>query len=137
MNMYAAVLQGVILDAVIASPDVESVWPDNEFFAAVAPHPGPQPPGQLPPPPGNVSEKNAPWHLARISQRKQLAPKAVATYTYNATAGLGVDIYVLDSGVYVAHAEFGGRAKMGALFGGHSVSHDRNPTLPWVASSKH
>lgn len=37
------------------------------------------------------------------------------TYTWNDTSvlGEGVDIYVIDSGIYLEHDEFGGRAVLG------------------------
>lgn len=40
------------------------------------------------------------------------------TYTYDANPGAGADIYILDTGIYTQHSEFGGRAKWGATFGG-------------------
>ncbi|QRW26258.1 cuticle-degrading protease [Rhizoctonia solani] len=33
--------------------------------------------------------------------------------------GTGVDIYQIDTGIYTAHTQFGGRAKWGATFGGY------------------
>jgi cerevisin len=42
---------------------------------------------------------NAPWGLERISSRTSIADKdpytATFTYTYDSTAGKGVDVYVL------------------------------------------
>ncbi|WP_440901253.1 S8 family peptidase [Actinosynnema sp.] len=46
------------------------------------------------------------WGLDRIDQRYLPLDNS---YTYTST-GLGVDVYVIDSGVRVAHPEFGGRA---------------------------
>ncbi|KAG6848130.1 hypothetical protein H0H93_003112 [Arthromyces matolae] len=39
-------------------------------------------------------------------------------FTFEATAGSGVDIYVV--GIYTNHIEFGGRARWGATFGGYA-----------------
>ncbi|KAF9276570.1 hypothetical protein BGZ74_003595, partial [Mortierella antarctica] len=53
------------------------------------------------------------WGLTRVSQRRlQLSEP----YTYNDAAGRGVTAYVIDTGVYVEHLEFGGRASWGANF---------------------
>lgn len=48
----------------------------------------------------------APWHLDRIDQR--LLPLN-NTYVYSST-GLGVEVYVLDTGLWYTHNEFQGRA---------------------------
>ncbi|KAI5803600.1 uncleaved alkaline protease [Peziza echinospora] len=49
------------------------------------------------------------WGLARISHRATGA----TTYVYDSTAGQGIYAYILDTGVYAAHSEFGGRASAG------------------------
>jgi subtilisin family serine protease len=49
-----------------------------------------------------------PWGLDRIDQRGLPLSNS---YTYSAP-GTGVNAYVIDSGVYTAHTEFGGRAKV-------------------------
>jgi subtilisin family serine protease len=55
------------------------------------------------------------WHLDRIDQR----PTALdGLYTYSAT-GLGVTVYVIDTGVFTDHPEFAaipGRVSVGAVF---------------------
>ncbi|ORY07885.1 subtilisin-like protein, partial [Basidiobolus meristosporus CBS 931.73] len=53
------------------------------------------------------------WGLPRISHRKR---SLHLPYIYNSKAGSGVDVYVLDSGVNVAHLDFQGRARLGANF---------------------
>ncbi|KAG8694854.1 subtilisin-like serine protease [Ceratobasidium sp. 395] len=35
------------------------------------------------------------------------------------TGGTGVDVYQIDTGIYTAHTQFGGRAKWGTTFGGY------------------
>jgi serine protease len=57
----------------------------------------------------NGTQSNATWGLDRIDQRDR---PLNATYTY-ATTGNGVRIYILDTGVRLAHAEFTGRITSG------------------------
>jgi subtilisin family serine protease len=47
-----------------------------------------------------------PWGLDRIDQR---AAPLSRTYTYT-SAGAGVHAYIIDTGIWTAHADFGGRA---------------------------
>ena len=49
-----------------------------------------------------------PWGLDRIDQR---SAKLSKTYTYK-SSGKGVNAYVVDTGIDVGHAEFGGRASI-------------------------
>ncbi|PPQ92426.1 hypothetical protein CVT25_008647 [Psilocybe cyanescens] len=73
-----------------------------------------------------VTQTNAPWGLQRISQDAKLTSTSTTaltyTYKYDSTAGAGVDIYVVDTGIYTAHSDFGGRASWGASFGGYANS---------------
>jgi len=66
------------------------------------------------------TQTNATWGLARITQADKLQeqnPDALDfEYSYDKYGGEGVDIYVIDSGVYLDHVEFGGRAVWGATF---------------------
>ncbi|KAJ3538910.1 hypothetical protein NMY22_g4972 [Coprinellus aureogranulatus] len=53
-----------------------------------------------------VSTSGEPWGLARISSEHRLAGPDTAliyTYTYDARAGQGVDIYIIDTGVRITH----------------------------------
>jgi subtilisin family serine protease/chitodextrinase len=54
-------------------------------------------------------QSDATWGLDRIDQRD--LPLS-GTYAYNAT-GLGVHAYIIDTGIWYTHAEFGGRASLG------------------------
>ena len=59
----------------------------------------------------------APRHLARLSRRKRLLPIRKYPYVYNNDfAGKKVNAYVIDSGVYIGHPEFQGRARTGRDF---------------------
>jgi len=53
-------------------------------------------------------QPNATWGLDRIDQRD--LPLS-GSYAYNAT-GLGVHAYIIDTGIWYSHAEFGGRASL-------------------------
>jgi len=54
----------------------------------------------------NATQTGATWGIDRIDQR--FLPLST-TYTYNAT-GAGVNAYIIDTGIRITHAEFGGRA---------------------------
>ncbi|KAF9948444.1 hypothetical protein BGZ72_009649 [Mortierella alpina] len=70
------------------------------------------------------SQTSAPsWGLPRVSQR-ELDIKA--DYLYNHAAGEGVTAYVIDTGVYIDHEEFEGRATWGANFITGSEDTDEN-----------
>ena len=61
-------------------------------------------------------QSNAPWGLRRLSNR-QLFNKTTgeeeSKYIYPETAGEGVDVYVIDTGINVRHKDFEGRAHWG------------------------
>ncbi|MFJ9523711.1 S8 family serine peptidase [Kitasatospora sp. NPDC101801] len=50
------------------------------------------------------------WGLDRIDQRR---PPMTDRFDYPTTAGKGVTVYVVDTGVRISHEEFGGRASYG------------------------
>ncbi|CCH46072.1 putative secreted protein [Wickerhamomyces ciferrii] len=55
-------------------------------------------------------QENAPKHLARLSQRQPLKPdQKHYDFVFDPTGGIGVDIYVLDSGINSQHKEFSKR----------------------------
>ncbi|CAA7263101.1 unnamed protein product [Cyclocybe aegerita] len=68
-------------------------------------------------------QEDAPWGLSRLSS---LTPPAIQnadllnfTYIYDAAAGEGVDIYIVDTGVYVHHGDFEDRARWGIAVGSY------------------
>lgn len=61
----------------------------------------------------SVTEKNAPWGLARISHRDGLSFGNFNKYLYTEEGGEGVDVYIIDTGTNVAHVDFEGRASWG------------------------
>ncbi|TGJ83695.1 hypothetical protein E0Z10_g5064 [Xylaria hypoxylon] len=66
-------------------------------------------------------ESDSPWGLARISSRE---PNA-SSYAYDDSAGEGTYTYIIDSGIFVDHPEFEGRASWGPSF----VANDAKPTV--------
>lgn len=56
------------------------------------------------------------YGLAISSQKNKLGSMSQGTYYYKNPAGKGVTVYVIDTGIYAGHDEFGGRAKMVANF---------------------
>lgn len=67
-----------------------------------------------------ATQNDATWGLSRISSAARLANQNAAArnfqFTFDDSAGEGVDIYVVDTGVLTTHNQFGGRAKAGPAF---------------------
>ncbi|KAJ3082748.1 Secreted subtilisin-like serine protease sub9, partial [Quaeritorhiza haematococci] len=70
-----------------------------------------------------VDQVNPPWGLDRISHRGK---GTTGLYIYPDNAGENVDIYILDTGVNVAHEDFGGRARWGTVLTEDTTPIDRN-----------
>jgi subtilisin family serine protease len=51
--------------------------------------------------------------LDRISERSLFID---SVYNYPSSSGSGVDAYIVDTGIYTAHTEFGGRARFGVNY---------------------
>ncbi|KAG6856388.1 hypothetical protein H0H87_005006 [Tephrocybe sp. NHM501043] len=71
-------------------------------------------------------QKGAPWGLARISHRPRLTFSTFTKYEYDSDGGEGVDVYVVDTGINVAHEEFEGRASWGKTIPLNDVDEDGN-----------
>ncbi|KAG6886928.1 hypothetical protein C0995_003180 [Termitomyces sp. Mi166 len=101
-----------------ANPNVEGIYEDGVGHLNAAPE-WPKP---------AIHSKyvnirtNATWGLARMSSQVKLKyTNATSTdfkFYYDPKAGQGSDIYIIDTGVYVEHADFGGRARWGPTFHG-------------------
>ncbi|KAM5536221.1 hypothetical protein V8D89_010120 [Ganoderma adspersum] len=105
VNGFAGTFNSDALNALRASPDVESIAEDGVVTIV-------------------ATQTNATWGLQRISQVANLTDQNTGdltfTYTYDDSAGEGVDIYVVDTGIFTNHSEFQGRAVWGATFGGYA-----------------
>ncbi|KAJ3508472.1 hypothetical protein NLJ89_g5739 [Agrocybe chaxingu] len=108
MGGFAAHLSADQLHAVRASDKIESICEDGIMKIGGA----------------TVTQTDAPWGLQRISQKAKLSSTSASAlnykYTYDSSGGEGVDVYVVDTGINIAHVDFGGRASWGATFGGYA-----------------
>ncbi|CAH1763887.1 1424_t:CDS:2 [Entrophospora sp. SA101] len=64
-------------------------------------------------PSNGITEKTLLPNLDRIDQSKLPLD---GSYTFPASAGKGVNVYVIDTGINIKHVEFGDRAKVGGRF---------------------
>lgn len=96
---YAGHFDDSVLDQIRSHPDVEYVERDQIVRALKEPEP--------------VTEKNAPWGLARVSHRDSLSFGTFNKYVYAEDGGEGVDAYVIDTGTNYEHVDFEGRAHWG------------------------
>ncbi|KAJ7025899.1 serine-type endopeptidase [Mycena alexandri] len=71
-------------------------------------------------------QKSAPWGLARVSHREKLRFATFTLYEYEDQGGKGVDVYVIDTGINIAHQEFQGRASWGKTIPDNDVDEDGN-----------
>ncbi|KAK9459191.1 peptidase S8/S53 domain-containing protein [Lipomyces oligophaga] len=94
-------------------PEVESASPDIQLHALDAT--------------SIVTQDHAPRHLARLAQHAKLSASVTLgaetnfNFSYNSTAGEGVDAYVIDTGIYIAHPDLEGRAVHGQDFTGEGT----------------
>lgn len=63
------------------------------------------------------------WGLDRIDQKSNTLNEK---YYYPVTMGVGVDVYIIDTGVEVDHKEFSGRVRWGGNFAGDGKDTDCN-----------
>jgi len=59
------------------------------------------------------SQNDADWGLDRISED---GIDLDGRFVYTSSAGEGIDAYIVDTGIYIKHNDFGGRAKWGANY---------------------
>ncbi|KAM7213734.1 Peptidase S8/S53 domain containing protein [Rhypophila decipiens] len=102
---FAGKISDAELDAIRSSGDVEYVEEEQIFTINTY-----------------VSQTGAPWGLGAIS-RKGVSS---TTYTYDDSAGAGTCSYIVDTGIYTAHTDFGGRATWLANYAGDGSNTDGN-----------
>lgn len=71
---------------------------------------------------GDVTQTGTTWGLSRISSRS----KGTNSYTYDGSAGVDTCVYIIDTGIDVAHPQFEGRAIFAANFAGDGLDTDGN-----------
>ena len=114
LNGYSAKLSASEAKRLAADPAVASVEQDQVFTV-------------------DATQTNAPWGLDRSDQAS--LPLS-GTYTYPDSAGSGVTAYVIDTGVRISHAQFGGRAFNGYdAVSNDNVAQDGNGHGTHVAST--
>ncbi|KAF8249123.1 subtilisin-like protein [Wilcoxina mikolae CBS 423.85] len=91
MTGYSGSFDNATIEEIKARSDVELVEEDKVVVAL-----------------GIESQPNAPWGIARVSQGKTFSD---STYRFDSSAGSGVTVYVIDTGINAAHQDFEGRAK--------------------------
>ncbi|CAO3587014.1 unnamed protein product [Absidia cylindrospora] len=93
---YAGKFSSDIIDHIRSSDDVLYVEQDSIVYT-------------------NELQRSAPWGLARISHRESLDFGSFTKYSYDEkTAGEGVKVYVIDTGINIDHVDFEGRALWGS-----------------------
>ncbi|KAM5442898.1 Subtilisin-like protease 10 [Microsporum ferrugineum] len=93
---YSGAFDRATLDDLLKNEQVDYIEPDRMASAQ-----------------GWTTQGNAPsWGLGRISHQQ----RGNTDYIFDSTAGRGITIYGVDSGIDILHAEFGGRATWGANF---------------------
>jgi len=97
---YAARLSAELLDLVLEDANVEFVEPNG----IVTVHDEEKP---------AVQENPKSWGLDRIDQEKLPLDKK---FHYVEGAGEGVDAYIVDTGIYLAHEDYAGRVRWGENF---------------------
>jgi subtilisin family serine protease len=60
--------------------------------------------------PKGITQSNSTWGLSRLSHRAKGASDY--TYAYDASAGAGTCAYIIDTGIYLDHEDFEGRATL-------------------------
>ncbi|PFH47791.1 hypothetical protein AMATHDRAFT_6423 [Amanita thiersii Skay4041] len=106
LNGFAGHLDEHSLNILRASDDVERISEDGIMHTMTV-------------------QTDATWGLQRISNSAPIPstdPSALTyDYTYTAT-GSGVDIYIVDTGIFIQHTQFGGRARWGTAVGSYNQS---------------
>ncbi|KAJ5159038.1 uncharacterized protein N7500_008689 [Penicillium coprophilum] len=90
---YSATFDDVTVKDIANDPSVKYIEPDMVVSLSA-----------------NEVQSNVPsWGLSRISSKKT----GTKDYTYDSTAGKGIVVYSVDTGIDISHTDFGGRAEWG------------------------
>jgi len=100
-NAFAGFFSRDVLRLLRERDDIEYIREDAIADLARTPEPRMAP----------VTQYQCPWGLDRISHSGLARPPFF--FPYETPAGAGVDIYVVDTGIYIDHLDFGGRARWG------------------------
>ncbi|PTB61741.1 serine proteinase [Trichoderma citrinoviride] len=98
-NAYAGEFDEETVEQIKASPDVASVEPDYIMWLSDI----------VEDKRALTTQTGAPWGLGTVSHRTP----GSTSYIYDTSAGSGTFAYVVDSGINIAHQQFGGRASLG------------------------
>ncbi|KAJ9665491.1 subtilisin-like serine protease [Coniosporium apollinis] len=102
---FAAPLTEALLTTVTSLSSVAYVEPDSTVYASAL-----------------TTQANAPYGLARISHRNLGSNE----YVYDDTAGADTCSYIIDTGIYTQHNDFGGRATHLVDYSGENSPVDGN-----------
>jgi subtilisin family serine protease len=109
INGFSAQMSEEAAAALARNPNVISIEPDGVVTLVQ--------PNQI-----GISALPSSWGLDRIDQRN-----VDLNSTYNPpNGGAGVTVYVIDTGIWTSHIDFGGRATWGPDFTGHYLNYDCN-----------
>ncbi|EPE06449.1 serine protease [Ophiostoma piceae UAMH 11346] len=102
---FALTLDDATLESLRQNPDVDYI--EQDAVVSVSAY---------------TTQKSAPWGISRLSHKT----KGSTDYVYDASAGEGTCAYIIDTGIYVGHKEFGGRATWLNNFSGDGDNTDGN-----------
>jgi cerevisin len=94
---YSAAMDGMSMAVLSRSKDVDCIEIDSPVHIMQT----------------NAVQHNAPWGLVRSSHRTMTKER---DFIYEENDGTNVDVYIVDTGVYVDHTDFGKRASFGKSF---------------------
>ncbi|KAG0341386.1 subtilisin-like serine protease [Podila minutissima] len=117
---FAATINAAALEEILASDEGAQTSPPPPVITLQGAQTSP-----LPPVITLQGTQTSPssWGLTRVSQHDLDLTKP---YLYNDAAGQGITAYVIDTGVYVSHSDFGHRATFGANFVSGSADTDEH-----------
>lgn len=72
-------------------------------------------------------QENTPEHLARLFRRQRLRQVQGMAYVFDPSGGIGVDVYILDTGIQLNHPDFSNRVHKVADFTGKRAQEQIDP----------